>query len=82
MCIHFSVLQTLLKPYMKGALKMDRMQNNKGTPSKDTGSKNRINLDYDFNTEYGDGDIPNIDKPNYSNATPKIPVEMPIREDK
>lgn len=25
-------------------------------------STNRINLDYDFNTEYGDGDIPDIDK--------------------
>ena len=26
-------------------------------------SKNKINLDYDFNTEFGDGDIPDIDKP-------------------
>ena len=26
-------------------------------------SKNGINLDYDWNTEYGDGDIPDIDKP-------------------
>lgn len=23
----------------------------------------KINLDYDYNTEYGDGDIPDIDKP-------------------
>lgn len=26
-------------------------------------TKDKINLDYDFNTEYGDGDIPDIDKP-------------------
>ncbi len=26
----------------------------------------KINLDYDFNTEYGDGDIPDIDKPSGS----------------
>ncbi len=42
---------------------MDKYNNNKGTPTKRTGSKNRINPDYDFNTEYGDGDIPDIDKP-------------------
>ncbi len=23
----------------------------------------KINLDYDYNTEYGDGDVPDIDKP-------------------
>lgn len=23
----------------------------------------KINLDYDYNSEYGDGDIPDIDKP-------------------
>ena len=28
----------------------------------DTQTKNGINLDYDWNTEYGDGDIPDIDK--------------------
>ncbi|RDU24387.1 hypothetical protein [Anaerosacchariphilus polymeriproducens] len=73
---------------------MDHIENNKGTPSKDTGTKNKINLDYDYNTEYGDGDIPEIDKPQTSNATPEIqitkslnaipeiPVEMPIRENK
>jgi hypothetical protein len=38
-------------------------KNSKGTPTKRTGSQDRINLDYDFNTEYGDGDIPDIDKP-------------------
>ena len=31
--------------------------------------KNRINLDYDFNTEYGDGDIPDIDKPSRDYAS-------------
>lgn len=41
---------------------MDTSKNSKGTPTKRTGAKNRINLDYDFNTEYGDGDIPDIDE--------------------
>lgn len=73
---------------------MDKMENNKGTPSKDTGSQNGINYDFDYNTEYGDGDIPEIDKskssnskfeinsPKSMNATPEIPIEMPVREDK
>ncbi|MBE5962213.1 MAG: hypothetical protein E7256_12685 [Lachnospiraceae bacterium] len=37
-------------------------KNNRATPKKDTGAKNGINLDYDYNTEYGDGDIPEPDK--------------------
>ena len=41
----------------------NKFENNKGTPTKRTNESNRINLDYDFNTEYGDGDIPDIDKP-------------------
>lgn len=41
---------------------MDKVKDNKGTPTKRTGAKNRINLDYDFNTEYGDGDIPDVDQ--------------------
>ncbi|HEX3022691.1 MAG TPA: hypothetical protein VHQ24_15535 [Lachnospiraceae bacterium] len=41
---------------------MDIFKNSKGTPTKRTGAKDRINLDYDFNTEFGDGDIPDIDK--------------------
>lgn len=32
--------------------------------------RNGINLDYDYNTEYGDGDIPNADK-NCSNTSSK-----------
>ncbi len=49
---------------------MENFNNNKGTPTKRTGAKDRINLDYDFNTEYGDGDIPDIDKPgnNYNDS--------------
>ncbi|NLZ81237.1 MAG: AE-binding protein [Clostridiales bacterium] len=39
-----------------------------------------MNLDYDFNTEYGDGDIPEIDKPKPSNATNVIPDEVPRRD--
>ncbi|CUX15149.1 hypothetical protein [Clostridium sp. C105KSO13] len=42
------------------------------TKSKKDGALNnktldKINLDYDFNTDYGDGDIPDIDKPAASN---------------
>jgi len=59
---------------------MDKLENNKGTPTKRTGAKNQINLDYDFNTEYGDGDIPDIDKPNPSNSTNAIPDERPRRD--
>lgn len=29
---------------------------------KQSNLKNGINLDYDYNTEYGDGDIPDCDK--------------------
>ena len=54
------------------------IQNNRGTPKKRTGSsKNGINLDYDYNTEYGDGDIPDVDK----NCTKDmIPDEVPRRD--
>lgn len=41
--------------------------------------KNGINLDYDYNTEYGDGDIPEIDKPKSSNITTATPEEFPKR---
>ncbi len=33
----------------------------KGTTTKHTGSKNKSNLDYDYDTEYGDGDLPDSD---------------------
>jgi hypothetical protein len=38
-------------------------------------------MDYDYNTEYGDGDIPDIDKPrnvksNSSDATDEIQEEV------
>jgi len=45
----------------------------------DINSKNIIDLDYDFNSEYGDGDIPEIDKPKSSNATNVVPDEVPNR---
>lgn len=44
-------------------------KNNRATPKKDTGAKNGINLDYDYNTEYGDGDIPQPDKNCSQNAS-------------
>lgn len=34
-------------------------------------TQNGINLDYDYNSEYGDGDIPNIDKNSTKNIYSK-----------
>ena len=42
--------------------------------------RNGINLDYDYNTEYGDGDIPEIDLPSSSNAVEPIPYEFPGKD--
>lgn len=36
-------------------------ENKKEPYTKSTAIKDQINLDYDWNTEYGDGDIPNVD---------------------
>jgi hypothetical protein len=41
----------------------NKFEDSKSTPTKRTNASNQINLDYDYNTEYGDGDIPDIDKP-------------------
>jgi len=59
---------------------MDKLNNSKSTPTKRT-AKNGINLDYDYNTEYGDGDIPNIDKPKSSNANNDILTDMEFEND-
>lgn len=56
---------------------MYKIKDNKGTPSKDTGSKN--------NNSDNDVDFKNrskIENPNPSIATPAIPKEMPARERK
>lgn len=45
---------------------MAKVYNSKATPTKRTGAKAGINYDYDYNTEFGDGDIPDIDKPGYT----------------
>lgn len=45
------------------------MEIKKTTSSKDCGTKDGINFDYDYNTEYGDGDIPNPDKNSTRNST-------------
>lgn len=55
------------------------MDGNKFQNNDDNNSKNGINLDYDYNTEYGDGDIPEIDKPKSSNITTTTPEEFPER---
>lgn len=41
-----------------------RKDKGESTSNQVRGSKmeNKINLDYDWNSEYGDGDIPDIDK--------------------
>lgn len=54
---------------------MEKLSNSKSTPTKRTASKNGINLDYDYNSEYGDGDIPDIDKPKSSDEINDIVQE-------
>lgn len=39
-----------------------KKERNSAPSEKQTNLSDRINLDYDFNTEYGDGDIPDVDK--------------------
>jgi hypothetical protein len=69
------------------------MEIKKTTSSKDSATKDGINLDYDYNTEYGDGDIPNPDKNSTKNSTENsrnrycsnsyknvIPDEVPRRD--
>lgn len=46
----------------------------KNITTKTTSAKDGINYDYDYNTEYGDGDIPDIDKGCYRDYT--IPSEI------
>ena len=53
---------------------MAKMKDSKGTPSKDTGSKNNNSdndVDYKNSSE--------VENPNPSIATPSIPNEMPER---
>ena len=51
---------------MKGKYKNKKQNKERSSASdKYTNSlseQNKINLDYDWNTEYGDGDIPEVDK--------------------
>lgn len=55
------------------------MDNYKIKENNNSNTTNKINLDYDFNTEYGDGDIPEIDKPRSTDATNVFPDEVPNR---
>jgi len=43
------------------------LKKNKEKKNQTQNYQDGINLDYDYNTEYGDGDIPNIDKPGNEN---------------
>lgn len=58
---------------------MDKMDDNKGTPTKDTGSNNNISLNNTFNSEFSGK--PEIAEPNPMIGIPVIPVEMPAREE-
>lgn len=66
---------------------MERFNDNKGTPTKRTGS-NGVNGSHDTkssNDQYKDNNpneviTPEILQPNPSSATPTIPMEMPARE--
>lgn len=50
---------------VNGATNKKETSSNKSTRNSETDKykfTNKINLDYDWNSEYGDGDIPEIDK--------------------
>ena len=53
---------------------------NKNINNRKENLRNGVNLDYDYNTEYGDGDIPEIDLPSPSNAVESIPYEFPGKD--
>lgn len=59
---------------------MYNSKNNKGTPSKGSDSQDVINPGYDYSTEYGDANTPEIDKPKPTSATDVIPDEVPRRD--
>lgn len=59
---------------------MNTNNNKQAASIKKTSTKNSINLDYDYNSEYGDGDIPDIDKPKPSNSTKVVPDNRPRRD--
>lgn len=42
----------------------------------------QINPDYNYNTEYGDGNTPEIDLPSPANVTKEIPYEFPGKNNK
>jgi hypothetical protein len=52
---------------------MDKLNNNRGTPSKDTGTKNN---NFHYNTDFKNS--PEITTPNPSTATTSTPDEIPI----
>ncbi len=56
---------------------MDKLNDNKSTPTKRTGIKNE---DVDLGTKNEDIYSREIEQPNRSNATPDIPQEVPVRE--
>ncbi len=50
------------------------MRNKEENKQSQDNAQNKINLDYDWNSDYGDGDIPDVDKnevsrDNMSNST-------------
>lgn len=50
---------------VNGTMDKAETSTNKTTRNKETDNykfTNKINMDYDWNSEYGDGDIPDIDK--------------------
>ncbi len=61
---------------------MDKINQNKGTPTKGSSTRNDISSYENSHREYGDGDSYDINQPSSSNATPEIPIEMPAREGK
>lgn len=60
-------------------MELDNYDNNRGTPTKRTGSNNNVNLENEFESKPNGGDIPEIHTPKPSDATNNIPIEIPNR---
>lgn len=59
---------------MKGMIIVDRMEDNKGTPTKRTGGNNDVQYENDYTNRNQE-----VGQPKSTDATPEIPQEMPPR---
>lgn len=61
---------------------MDRMNNSKATPTKRTGVKNTNDMENRTTMQEQESERHEIGRANSPNASPNIPVEMPVRENR